>query len=626
MALGAQDVQAAKLEHFLLLFLAALLELLDELGEFLRLRLRVAIGLLELPAREHLRVAAEQDVRAAAGHVRADRDGALAPGLRHDERLVRVVLRVQHVVRHLLLLENAGDGAALLDAGGADEHGAPLLVLLHDLADDGRELLALRLVDHVVAVFADQRLVRRDHRHVELVGARELLRLGLGRAGHAGELVVEPEQVLEGDGGHRATLFLNRHVFLGLDGLVQAVAPAAPGQHAAGELVDDQHLAVLADHVVLVALVQRVRTQELVGDVQRLDVDRIVQVRHPQHLLDGFDAVVREGDGERLLVDQVVLVLAQTGHHLVDGAVLLAGGLGGAADDERRACLVDQDRVDLVHDRVVQAALRVFQRRELHVVAQVVEAELVVLPVADVRAVGRALLVVGLLVDDGADAQAHEVVQLAHPLGVACGQVVVDRDQVHALAFERVEVDGQRGDERLAFARLHLGDGALVQHHAADELHVVVPHLEHAPAGLAADGKGFNQDVVEARAVVELLLELRRLGLQLGVAELLDLRFEIVDGGNARAHLAQGPLVRGAEDTFRYPGEHCFPFLSVRPEPTTDSEGRRGPVKSREASPPGPVAPAPSGRSGRVSPPNLRSSGRHRPVQGQPSLLLNMVQ
>ena len=40
----------------------------------------------------------------------------------------------------------------------------------------------------------------------------------------------------------------------------------------------------------------------------------------------------------------------------------------------------------------------------------------------------------------------------------------------------RVEVRRQRGDERLAFAGDHFGDVALVQDHAADQLHVVVAH------------------------------------------------------------------------------------------------------------------------------------------------------
>ena len=47
------------------------------------------------------------------------------------------------------------------------------------------------------------------------------------------------------------------HVFLGLERLVQAFRVAAARHHAAGELVDDDDLAVL-DDVVLVALEQLV--------------------------------------------------------------------------------------------------------------------------------------------------------------------------------------------------------------------------------------------------------------------------------------------------------------------------------------------------------------------------------
>jgi hypothetical protein len=81
----------------------------------------------------------------------------------------------------------------------------------------------------------------------------ELLLLGEGGAGHAGELVVQAEVVLEGDGGERLVLAADVHVLLGLDGLVQALGVAAAEHEAAGELVDDDDLAVL-DHVVDIAL------------------------------------------------------------------------------------------------------------------------------------------------------------------------------------------------------------------------------------------------------------------------------------------------------------------------------------------------------------------------------------
>jgi hypothetical protein len=47
-------------------------------------------------------------------------------------------------------------------------------------------------------------------------------------------------------------------------------------------------------------------------------------------------------------------LLGQQRHDLVDGQVQVGVVLGLAADDQRRAGLVDQDRVDLVDDGVVQ--------------------------------------------------------------------------------------------------------------------------------------------------------------------------------------------------------------------------------------------------------------------------------
>jgi hypothetical protein len=115
--------------------------------------------------------------------------------------------------------------------------------------------------------------------------------------------------------------------------------------------------------------------------------------------------------------------------------------LGRAADDQRRARLVDQDRVDLVDDPVEQLALHARLHVVDHVVAQVVEAVFVVGPVGDVGGIGSTLLVRRLLRHDHAHRQAQEPVDLAHPVGVAGGQVVVDGHYMHAAAGEAVEID-----------------------------------------------------------------------------------------------------------------------------------------------------------------------------------------
>ena len=85
-----------------------------------------------------------------------------------------------------------------------------------------------------------------------------------------------------------------------------------------------------------------------------------------------------------------------------------------------------------------------------------------------------------------------------HPVGVALGEVVVHRGQVGALAFERGQVQRQRGGERFAFAGLHLDDRVVMHGRAAQELHVEVPHVELPPARLAHQGERLDQQVDRA--------------------------------------------------------------------------------------------------------------------------------
>ena len=105
---------------------------------------------------------------------------------------------------------------------------------------------------------------------------------------------------------------------------------------------------------------------------------------------------------------------------------------------------------------------------------------------------------------------------------------------MHAIAGQGIEIDGERRHQRLAFTGAHLGDGAIVEHHAADQLHVEMAHAQHTLAGLAHRGEGRNDQVIERGALGQLGLELLGAGAQLLVAELGQLGFERVD----RRHLA----------------------------------------------------------------------------------------
>ena len=206
---------------------------------------------------------------------------------------------------------------------------------------------------------------------------------------------------------------------------------------------------------------------------------------------------------------------------------------------------------DLVDDAVVMPALHHLGELVLHVVAQIVEAVLVVRPVGDVAVVGGLALVVVEPVHDDADRHAEEFVDLPHPVGVAAGEVVVHRDDVHALAGERVEIDRKRRDEGLAFAGLHLGDAAFVQHHAADELDVEMALAEGALRRLAHGREGLDQDIVELLAGRQLGPEALGPGAQLVVGKPLHLGLDRVDGLDAGSIALDPAVVGRAENLLR---------------------------------------------------------------------------
>ena len=316
-------------QHLLLVDLDLRLDRFDALVALRALR---QVG--EFDRDPHLEIAAELDVGAAARHVGGDGDAAGNTRLRHDRRFLLMVARVQHIVRNALGLQHLGEQFGLLDRRGADEHRLAAPACLVDGFDDGVVFLLGRAVDLVVLVQARHGHVGRNVEDVEAVDVHELLGLGGRRAGHAGELAIEAEIVLEGDRGERHVLRLDRHLFLGLQRLVQALGIAPARHHAAGEFVDDDDLAVL-DDVVLVALEQLVGAQRLlhvVHDGHVLGVIEIGAAQHAgfaQHLLQMLVALFGQRHRALLLVEVEVFRLERR-DELVDRVVEIRFVVDGA--------------------------------------------------------------------------------------------------------------------------------------------------------------------------------------------------------------------------------------------------------------------------------------------------------
>ena len=228
---------------------------------------------------------------------------------------------------------------------------------------------------------------------------------------------------------------------------------------AAGELIHDDHLALL-HQVILVALEQHVSLQGLLHVMQNAPVFRLVEIAAPQQLFHFGDAFFGERGAAMLFFHRVIaggvvfarllaldlLAAHQFRDDAVDLVIFVGGFFAGPGNNQRRARFVDQNGVYFVDDGEVMAALHAIVDAELHVVAQIVEAVLVIGAVGDVAGIARAPLLVIEIMHDDPHRHPQELVDAAHPFGVAFGKVVVHGDHVDAFAFETVQINRQSRD------------------------------------------------------------------------------------------------------------------------------------------------------------------------------------
>ena len=100
------------------------------------------------------------------------------------------------------------------------------------------------------------------------------------------------------------------------------------------------------------------------------------------------DRVIALGfDGGAVFLRRIALnhrAALQLGNDPVDDVILVGRFFRRPGNDQRRARFVDENVVDFVDHRKVKLALDVFFQGELHVVAQVIEAEFVIGAVGDI--------------------------------------------------------------------------------------------------------------------------------------------------------------------------------------------------------------------------------------------------
>ena len=178
-------------------------------------------------------------------------------------------------MRYLTHLQHLGKHLGNLDTRGTNKHGSAVGAHQLDFLDDSLVLLALRTVDAVVHVYTYNRTVRRHLNNIKLIDVPELACFGDGCTCHTSKLVVHAEVVLQGNSRVclRGSLYL--HMFLCLDGLMQAIAPTAAFHDTTCLLIHNLDFTVL-NNVLVVEVEHCIGLQQLLYGVYALALGCIV--------------------------------------------------------------------------------------------------------------------------------------------------------------------------------------------------------------------------------------------------------------------------------------------------------------------------------------------------------------
>ena len=224
MSLGAKDAKATGGEDDLTICCAGALRL----SERLCVGCCIDLGRIQAAHTQRFRgkpsrITTEHDVGTATGHVGGDRHCAAATRLRNDGRLALMLLCIQDVVGNPFALQQCCEMLGALNRCGANQHWLSSCASLLDVLHDGAILGALSSVDKVGLVVAHHRSMGWNCGDFKVVDLAELFRLGHGGTGHAGELAVKTEVVLEGDRCKRYRLTLNVESLFRLDRLMETL-------------------------------------------------------------------------------------------------------------------------------------------------------------------------------------------------------------------------------------------------------------------------------------------------------------------------------------------------------------------------------------------------------------------
>ena len=432
------------------------------------------------------------DICTTACHIRGDCHGTGLSCMRNDFCFSGMMLRIQHLMRNPHIGQQFGQQLRFMNRRSTNQNRLPTAISLMHSCNHSRPLCRLCQIHSVLFIHTLDWLVRRNPNDRQSVDRFEFLRRCNGSTCHTSLLLILIEEILERDRRHCLCLALNINMFLGLQSLMQAIRKTPAFHDTTCKTVHQHHSAVF-DHVIPVTLIQRMCLQShlhMMTEHQMLRIGIILQV---QDLLDLPDTPVRQVHAAVLFIDHIIAGLlssiagqriqladlTRTGaalqllHQVITLPVKLQSRAFHTRNNQRRPGLVDQYRIDFVHDRIKKTPLHAALLIHYHVITQIVESQFIVRHIRDIA--GICLLTAQRVhpLQNHAHRYTEKPMNPSDIHRITVGQIIINSHNMHAAARQTHQIRRKSCHKGLTLASLHLSNMPLVKGNTAQNLNVI---------------------------------------------------------------------------------------------------------------------------------------------------------
>ena len=268
------------------------------------------------------------------------------------------------------------------------------------------DLFSLCLINQIFMVHTAYRFVRRNFDNIHSINITKFLFFGQRRTSHTGFFLIFIKKILESNRCQRLTFAFYLHAFLRFNCLMKTVRITASRHDTSGKFINDQHL-IIFDHIIMISVHQVMSPESQNNIMLDFQILRIGQIINMEELFDLLHAIFSQRYIFLFFIDNIISgfdnLFTHNGRHLrhltaglapfhltckdITGPVKLCRLSALAGNDQRCSGLVDQDRVNLIDNRIVKSPLNQLFFINNHVVSQVIKSQLIIRRIGNIAGI-----------------------------------------------------------------------------------------------------------------------------------------------------------------------------------------------------------------------------------------------